>query len=163
MYYGAIKKFDIANGPGCRTSLWVSGCSRACKGCFNADSQSFTFGKEFTAQTIWELDSYLRDPNCSGLSILGGDPLEPENLLTVEHLCELMKIMHPTKTIWLWTGYLWEDVKQLPVMKYIDVLIDGPFVESKKDLTLKWRGSSNQRVIDVKKSLETGEVILLED
>lgn len=162
MNYAALKNFDIANGPGVRVSLFVSGCRRRCKGCFNSEAWDFEYGQEFTSETLQELDTLLANPHVAGLSILGGDPFELENREAVYRICEFAKLYYPRKTIWLWTGYLWEEVKDLPVMNYIDILVDGPFVEESKDLRLPYCGSSNQRVIDVQKSLKNGEVILWE-
>lgn len=162
MNYAKILPADIANGPGFRVSLFVSGCNRRCKGCFNEAAWSFTYGQEFTGETLQELVRLLDNPNIEGLSILGGDPFEPENRDVVYEICKLVKFLRPNKTIWVWTGYLFEDLEDLEVMKYVDVLVDGPFVEELKDLRLKWRGSSNQRVIDVNASLESGEVVLWE-
>lgn len=162
MNYADIKCPDIANGPGCRVSVFVSGCRRHCKGCFNSEAWDFNYGKEFTTETMFELLELLDSPNISGLSILGGDPFEPENWEAIYEICGLVRMLYPDKNIWLWTGYLWEDIKHIPVVKYIDVLIDGPFIEVQRDLTLYFRGSRNQRVIDVKKSLETGHVVKLE-
>ena len=160
MNYATIKPLDITNGPGIRVSLFVSGCRRKCKGCFNPETWSFTYGQEFTSETVQELVRLIDNPNISGLSILGGDPFEPENIETVYEICKLMKFLKPAKDIWVWTGYSLDDVWEERVLKYIDVLIYGRFEEDKKDLTLKWCGSSNQRVIDVQKSLKTGEIIL---
>lgn len=156
MYYATIKKFDIANGPGVRVSLFVSGCRNRCPGCFNPETWSFTYGQEFTSETLQELVRLYDNPNISGLSILGGDPFEPENIETVYEICKLMKILKPAKDIWVWTGYdfLEDGLINLPVMKYIDVLIDGRFEEDNKDLTLKWCGSTNQRIIDVAESVK---------
>ena len=156
MYYSKIIPYDLANGPNWRVSLFVSGCRRGCKACFNREAWDFTYGQEFTWETVHELERLLNDPNVEGLSILGGDPFEPENRPWVETLCAYVKHNCPGKTIWVWTGYdfLEDELIDLPVMKYIDVLVDGRFEESLKDLRLKWRGSSNQRVIDVPKSIE---------
>lgn len=162
MNYSNIIPRDIANGPGWRVSLFVSGCRRGCKGCFNKEAQDFNYGEKFSWETVHELEELLKDKNVAGLSILGGDPLEPENRLEIVSLCAYIKHNCPGKSIWVWTGYQWDDVKDLPVMHYIDILVDGPFVEELKDLRLKWRGSSNQRVIDVVASLESGEVVLAE-
>ena len=156
MYYGSIKPLDIANGPGIRVSLFVSGCRNRCKGCFNPETWSFTYGKEFSWETLHELERLLDNPHVEGLSILGGDPFEPENREWVETLCAYIKHNCPEKTIWVWTGYSWEDLRELPGMKYIDVLVDGRFEEDLKDLRLKYRGSSNQRVINVAESLKRG-------
>lgn len=162
MNYAKILPFDVGNGPGFRVSLWVSGCRRHCKGCFNKEVWDFKYGQEFDGETLHELVRLLDNPNIEGLSILGGDPFEEENRRAVYEICKLVKFLRPNKTIWVWTGYLFENLKELPVMKYMDVLVDGRFEEDKKDLRLKWRGSSNQRVIDVAESLETGEVVLID-
>lgn len=162
MNYAAIKNYDIANGPGCRVSLFVSGCRHHCKGCFNAEAQAFDYGTEYTAETRRELLNMLSDEHISGLSILGGEPFEPENREEVLQLCAAAKSWYPEKNIWIWTGGEFEDLKNLPVMQYIDVLIDGPFVETLKNLSLFYRGSLNQRVIDVKKSLEIGHAVKLQ-
>lgn len=162
MNYAAIKNYDIANGPGCRVSLFVSGCRHHCKGCFNAEAQAFDYGTEYTAETRRELLNMLSDEHISGLSILGGEPFEPENREEVLQLCAAAKSWYPEKNIWVWTGGEFEDLKNLPVMQYIDVLIDGPFIETLKNLSLFYRGSLNQRVIDVKKSLEIGHAVKLQ-
>ena len=162
MNYGQIRPLDIANGPGVRVSLFVSGCTRRCEGCFNPETWDFMYGEKFTWETVHEIEEMLKNPNVKGLSILGGDPLEPANVDWVETLCAYIKHNMPEKTIWVWTGGLWEDVCELPIMKHVDILVDGPFVSELKDLRLKYRGSSNQRVIDVKESLRTGEVVLWE-
>ena len=156
MYYGKIKNFDIANGPGVRVSLFVSGCRNRCPGCFQPETWNFNYGQEFTWETLHEIEEMLKNPNIDGLSILGGDPFEPENRQWVETLCAYIHCNLPEKTIWVWTGYdfLEDGLIDLPVMQYIDVLVDGKFEESLKELRLKWRGSSNQRVIDVKRSVE---------
>lgn len=162
MKYAEIKMYDIANGPGCRVSLFVSGCRRHCKGCFNEVAQSFDYGTDFTIETQLELLRKLSDEHIAGLSILGGEPFEPENRQDILELCRDAKSLYPTKDIWVWTGYLWENLKDLPVMNYIDVLIDGPFEIEHKDLGLFYRGSFNQRVIDIQKSREAGCAIRLE-
>lgn len=161
MNYATIKYPDIANGSGVRVSLFVSGCRRKCPGCFNQESQDFSYGQEFTWETLHEIERLVNDPNVSGLSILGGDPLEPENQEWIQTLCAYIRHNCPGKTIWLWTGDLWENVKDLSVMQYVDILVDGPFIEDFKDLRLKWRGSSNQRIIDVQESLKTGDIVEL--
>ena len=162
MHYSKILATDIANGPGWRVSLFVSGCRRACKGCFNKEAWDFNYGREFTWETLHEIEEYLKNPNVSGLSILGGDPFEPENREWVETLCAYVKHNCPGKDVWCWTGYSWEDVCDAGVMKYIDVLVDGRFEESLRDLRLKYRGSSNQRVVNVQESLKSGEVVLVD-
>lgn len=162
MNYAAIKFPDIANGPGVRVSLFVSGCRRGCKGCFNKEAWDFDYGQEFTWETVHEFERLVNNEHVAGLSVLGGDPFEPENIEWVEALCAYIK-HNCRKSIWLWTGFLWEDVKDLSVMKYIDILVDGPFEINKKNLSLPYCGSENQRVIDVQKSLASAEVILWKD
>lgn len=154
MYYGRIKNFDISNGPGVRVSLFVSGCRNQCKGCFNPETWNFNYGQEFNWDILHEIEAMLKNPNIEGLSILGGDPFEPENREWVEVICAYVKHNIPGKSIWVWTGYLWEDLRDLPVMEYIDVLVDGRYEEDNRDLRLKYRGSSNQRVIDIPNSRE---------
>jgi anaerobic ribonucleoside-triphosphate reductase activating protein len=160
MRYGKINKVDIANGPGVRVSVFVSGCRNRCKGCFNPETWSFKYGKEFTRQTIDKILEALKPGYITGLSILGGDPFEPENIGGVVALCMLAKEMYPDKSIWVYTGYKYEDLQYLSVMHYIDVLVDGPFIESEKDLRLAFRGSRNQRIIDVQASRSSGSVTL---
>lgn len=160
MYYGRINKTDIANGPGVRVSLFVSGCRNRCKGCFNPETWSFNYGKEFTLKTLIEIDKALEPDYIDGLTILGGDPFEPENIETVTAICKTLAIEHRLKTIWIYTGYNYEDIKDLEIMDYIDVLVDGPFIESKKDISLQFRGSSNQRIIDIPASRRSGEIKL---
>lgn len=160
MYYSKIFARDMGNGPGWRVSLFVSGCRNRCKGCFNPETWSFTYGQEFTSETLQELVRLVGDPNISGLSILGGDPFEPENRLDVGYICKTMKDEYPDKDIWVWTGYLFEDLKDLPTMQYIDVLVDGRFEQDLRDLRLNYCGSSNQRVIDVNESLKSGKTAL---
>lgn len=159
MNYSIIRPLDIANGPGVRVSLFVSGCRNRCKGCFNPETWDFNYGQEFTVDTWYELSEMLENPNVSGLSILGGDPFEPENREWVEDICDLVKHNFPDKSIWIWTGYSFEDLKDLSIMKYIDVLVDGRFEEDKKDLSLPYSGSWNQRVIDVQESVKRRCVI----
>lgn len=156
MNYSKILPYDIANGPGWRVSLFVSGCRNRCPGCFNKEAWDFNYGDIFSWETVHELEELLNNPHVEGLSILGGDPFEPENQEWVETLCAYIKHNCPGKSIWVWSGYMWEDLCDIPVMQYIDVLVDGPFVEDLKDLRLKYRGSSNQRVIDVVESLKRG-------
>jgi anaerobic ribonucleoside-triphosphate reductase activating protein len=153
---------DISNGPGWRVSLFVSGCRNQCSGCFNKDAWDFEYGKKFSWDIIHEIERLVSNPNIRGLSILGGEPLEPENISSVEALCAYIKEKFPEKDIWLWTGYdfIEDGLIKHSIMRYIDVLVDGRFEEDKKDLTLKYRGSSNQRIIDVSKSLEHGCAIM---
>lgn len=162
MNYGKINPIDIANGPGVRVSVFVSGCEHRCPGCFNPETWDFEYGKPFGMTQIVGVLNLGKPDYISGLSILGGEPLHPKNEHTAL-LCHAWKHVFPDKPIWVYTGYLWEDVKQLYFLKYVDVLVDGPFVADKKELTLKFRGSSNQRIIDVQKSLRRGTVVLWED
>lgn len=161
MYYADIRKLDIANGPGIRTSLFVSGCRRRCKNCFNPETWDFKYGKIFDRAALHELMDALAKPEIQGLSVLGGDPLEPENIPVVEDICKKVRAWFPQKDIWLWTGRMWEDVKDLTLFYDVDVLVDGPFIEEQKDLRLKYRGSANQRVIDILASRRAGKVVEL--
>ena len=150
MNYSGINFCDTANGPGVRVSLFVSGCSLHCKGCFNKEAWDRQFGKPFTDETLNTLLEALREPYVDGLSLLGGDPLEPYNEALLERICSLVRDRFPDKTIWLWTGRKYEEVKDKPIMKYVDVLVDGPFIEKfKTNEQGKYYGSSNQRVITI--------------
>lgn len=172
MYYGKINTHDIANGEGVRVSLFVSGCPHKCKGCFNPETWNYDYGEEFTVDTFKEIIEALAPEHISGLTILGGEPLAPRNILDITALCVGIRRIYPTKTIWLYTGYVWEDVKDevvylgrysyTSIFDYIDVLVDGRFILEEKDISLKFRGSRNQRIIDVPKSLSSGSVVLKE-
>lgn len=165
MYYGKIKKTDIANGPGVRVSLFVSGCRNHCKGCFQPETWSFNYGQEYDGvNTTNEIIEALSPEYISGLSILGGDPIERENISEVVTLCYLVKRLYPDKTIWLYTGYKYEDIAEMypNVLEVIDVMVDGPFIEDLKDISLVFRGSSNQRIIDVPESVRSGRVVEVE-
>ena len=162
MKYSQIRSLDIANGPGTRISIFCQGCERMCKNCFNPETWDFEGGKEFTEQAM-ELLLELAKPNyISGISILGGEPVHPKNLPEVLKLTRRFKEVYPNKTIWLWTGYQIEDVFEDLVDSGIDVVVDGRFVEELKDLRLKYRGSSNQRIINLKETIRTGDSILYE-
>ena len=167
MKYAKIRKMDISNGEGVRVSLFVQGCSFHCKNCFNQETWDFNGGKEFTTAEIQKIIELADKDYIAGLSILGGEPLHNNNVDEVFHIVATFKEKFPNKDIWLWTGFKFEDAikdsKRKLILCNIDVLIDGQFEEDKKDLTLKWRGSSNQRVIDCKKSLAENKVILKED
>ena len=173
MNYATIKNCDIANGPGVRVSLFVSGCTHRCKGCFNEIAWDFDYGEPFTQKTIDSILQMLAPDYVQGLTLLGGEPFEPQNQPAIVDLLRQIKTRDPEKTVWAFTGYLF-DRDILPgklgdpeitreFISFVDVLVDGPFIEAKKDLMLRFRGSSNQRLIDVKKSLATGEVVLWED
>ena len=163
MNYGKIKPVDIANGDGVRVSLFVSGCPHHCKGCFNSELWKYSAGQDFTHESISEIINLCSKPYISGLSLLGGEPLVKNNLSAVELVSVFFKRYLPNKTIWCYTGYIWEEVKHMNILKYIDVLVDGQFVEELKDPRLKFRGSSNQRIIDVPASLKSGNVVLRKD
>ena len=173
MNYANIKDFDIANGPGIRISLFVSGCTHHCKGCFNRDAWDFDYGQPFTHETIEQIVQMMKPAYIKGLTLLGGEPFEPQNQGPIVELLRRIKEEYPNKSIWAFSGYLfdkdilsgrlgnWEITKEY--LSYLDVLVDGPFVEAEKDLMLRFRGSSNQRLIDVPKSLASGNVVLWED
>ena len=173
MHYATIKNCDIANGPGVRVSLFVSGCTHRCPGCFNEVAWDFNYGEPFTQQTVETILNMLRPNYVKGLTLLGGEPFEPENQPAIVELLRQVKTIYPEKSIWAFSGYLfdkdilasrlgpWEVTKEY--LSYLDVLVDGPFVQSKKDLSLRFRGSSNQRLIDVQASLEKGTIVLWED
>lgn len=173
MNYATIKNCDIANGPGVRVSLFVSGCTHHCKGCFNEVAWDFDYGEPFTQQTIDMILEMLRPDYIRGITLLGGEPFEPQNQPALVDLLRQIKAAYPEKSIWAFSGYLF-DKDILPgclgdpavtkeFLSYLDVLVDGPFVEAKKNLSLRFRGSSNQRIIHVPSSLEKGEIVLWED
>ena len=165
MYYGRIKKTDIANGPGVRVSLFVSGCRNHCTGCFQPETWSFNYGQEYDGvNTVNDIIEALSPEYISGLSILGGDPIERENISEVVALCYLVKRLYPNKTIWLYTGYKYEDIAEMypNILEVIDVMVDGPFIEDLKDISLVFRGSSNQRIINVPESVRSGRVVEVE-
>ena len=160
MRYNTIRQLDIANGPGCRVSLFVQGCSFNCPGCFNGIAKDFSGGTEFTDQTMELLLALAEPSQISGISLLGGEPLHPRNRQAVLDLVKKFKSVYPNKTVWLWTGYLWEDLADELKDSGIDVVVDGPFIEDLKDLRLKFRGSSNQRIVDCKKSTKDNIILV---
>ena len=172
MHFASIKNCDIANGEGVRTSLFVSGCRRHCPFCFNYQTWDFNFGKEYTQEVEDEIVESLSPSYVKGLSLLGGEPFEPENQLELVKLLRRVKKEFPNKTIWCYTGNVLErDLLNksfyttevtLEMLSLIDVLVDGEFVQDLKNISLEFRGSSNQRIIDVKKTLASGEVVLYE-
>lgn len=173
MNYATIKNNDIANGPGVRVSLFVSGCTHRCKGCFNEVAWDFDYGEPFTQETIDSILKMLAPDYIQGITLLGGEPFEPQNQPAIVDLLRQIKKLYPGKSIWAFSGYLfdkdilagklgpWEITEEY--LSYLDVLVDGRFVEEKKDLSLRFRGSSNQRLIDVQKSLQTGDIVLWDD
>jgi anaerobic ribonucleoside-triphosphate reductase activating protein len=162
MNYSQIRNLDIANGPGCRIAIFCSGCTNRCKGCFQPETWDFNYGKEFTEDTLNSILELAKPDYIAGLSILGGDPAHPRNLPEVLKLTKKFKEVYPEKDIWMWTGYRLEDIFEDLIDSKIDVVVDGKFVEELKDLRLKYRGSSNQRIIDLKETLRTGDLTLYE-
>ncbi len=170
MNYATIKNCDIANGPGVRVSLFVSGCTHRCPGCFNEVAWDFNYGEPFTQDTIDYLLQLLRPDYIQGITLLGGEPFEPQNQEAVVELLRQVKKTYPKKSVWAFSGYLFEkDILSGRIgnteefLSYLDVLVDGPFIEAKKNLSLRFRGSENQRLIDVPASLQKGETVLWQD
>ena len=160
MRYNKIRKMDIADGPGVRVSIFMQGCTFNCKNCFNPETHDFAGGKEFTQNTINKVIELSDNDNIEGLSILGGEPMHPKNIDGTKELAKAFKEKYPEKNVWVWSGFQFDkDLKDKDALKYIDVLVDGQFVEELHDPTLKWRGSSNQRVIDVQKSLKEKQIV----
>ena len=164
MKYNTIRKSDISNGPGIRVSIFMQGCEFHCKNCFNPETWAFDEGIEFTDETINTIIDLASKDHIKGLSILGGEPLHPKNLEASTKLAKIFKEKYPNKDIWVWSGFLFEDyVKKQEIVKYIDVLVDGRYVDELHDFRLQFRGSSNQRIIDVKKSLKTGKIEIIKE
>ena len=165
MKYAKIRKYDISNAPGICTTLFVSGCTHNCEACFNKEQQDFNYGNEFTKEIEDEFIEYVKSKQVKGVNILGGEPMQQLMDNTLLNLLKRIK-KETNKPIWLWSGYTYEEIisnsRRLELLEEVDVLIDGKFEISKRDLMLKYRGSSNQRIIDVKKSLEAKEVVLYE-
>ena len=173
MNYATIKPRDIANGPGVRVSLFVSGCTHRCPGCFNEEAWDFSYGQPFDQSVIDRILEDLAPPFVKGLTLLGGEPFDPRNQAPILELLRQVRAKYPEKSIWCFTGYLF-DRDLLPgrlgdpsitraYLEHLDVLVDGPFIQAQKDLTLRFRGSANQRLIDVPTSLQRGTVVLWED
>ncbi|SEL65712.1 anaerobic ribonucleoside-triphosphate reductase activating protein [Butyrivibrio sp. ob235] len=173
MNYGEIKTTDIANGTGVRTSLFVSGCTHHCKGCFNEETWDFNFGKPFTKEVEDEIIESLKPAYVNGLTILGGEPMEIQNQKVLRPFIERVRREFPNKSIWVYSGYLWEELTDEenkrchsedtePILSIIDVLVDGEFKLELKNISLRFRGSSNQRVINVPATRESGSVVLSE-
>lgn len=160
MRYHNITKDDMLNGDGLRVVLWVAGCAHACPGCHNPVTWNPEGGLPFDESARREIYEELEKDYVSGITFSGGDPLHPANIRGVTELARQIRSDFPDKTIWLYTGSTWNEVRDLEVARYVDVLVDGTFQEAKKDNTLRWKGSSNQQVIDVQKTLKTGEVVL---
>lgn len=160
MKYNKIRKMDIANGPGIRVSIFMQGCSFHCEGCFSEETWDFEKGKEFTDETIKQVLDLCNNPTIKGLSILGGEALHPKNIEGTTKLAKAFKETFPNKNLWIWSGFLFENIKDKKVLKYTDVLVDGQFKIKLRNPKLKYCGSTNQRVIDVQKSLKKGDIIL---
>ncbi len=164
MRYNLIRKMDISDGPGVRASIFMQGCEFHCKNCFNPETWDFNGGKEFTDDTIKEVLDICAQPQIKGLSILGGEPMHPNNIEGTTKLAKAFKEKYPEKTVWVWSGFKFDEyLKDKEVAKYVDVIVDGQYKDELHDFRLKWRGSSNQRVIDVQKSLKEDKVVLFED
>ena len=172
MNYATIKPIDVANGPGVRVSLFVSGCTHHCKGCFNSKAWDFNYGKPFEKQAEEEIFSALSPDYIEGFSLLGGEPFEPQNQETLLPFLRKLKDKFPNKSIWCYSGYSFEDIvagnvgdklTAMSMLSLIDILVDGEFIEEQKDLHLRFRGSANQRVIDVKKSLRSDSIVFWDD
>ncbi len=172
MHYCAIKKSDIANGEGIRTTLFVSGCRNRCKGCFQPETWDFNYGEEFTEKTEAEIFSTFENPSVAGLTLLGGEPMEAENQIGLLPLLRKLKEKFPNKTVWLYTGNLYEELTAEPgsnpkalditkeLLSYVDILVDGRFEEEKHRLGLRFRGSENQRIIDMNKTREQDSIVI---
>ncbi len=160
MRYNKIRKMDISNGPGVRVSIFMQGCTFNCPGCFNKETHDFNGGKEFDDNTINKVLDLASKDYIAGLSILGGEPMHPKNIEGTTKLAKQFKEKYPNKDIWVWTGFRFEDIKDYEIFNYLDVLIDGKFDIKLSDPTLKYKGSSNQRVIDIKQSLKNKKVVL---
>lgn len=161
MRYHNITKDDMLNGEGLRVVLWLAGCEHACPGCQNPITWDVNGGIPFDEAAKQEIFDELEKPYISGITFSGGDPLHTKNRKETGELINEIKSRYPNKNIWVYTGYEWQDVKQLPFMENVDVLVDGRFVEALKDVQLPWKGSSNQKVIDVAQSLKLGKIVLL--
>ena len=162
MRYNTIRKMDISDGPGVRVSIFMQGCTFNCKNCFNPETHDFNGGEEFTDETIQEVLDLCDKEFITGLSILGGEPMHPKNIKGTIKLAKAFKERYPDKTIWSWSGFLIDNIVDKAVLNYLDVLVDGQYVDELHNPTLKRKGSSNQRVIDVQKSLKQNEIILID-
>ncbi|MBR6504401.1 MAG: anaerobic ribonucleoside-triphosphate reductase activating protein [Clostridia bacterium] len=162
MRYNKIRKMDISNGPGVRVSVFMQGCSFNCKNCFNKETHDFEGGKEFNDNTIERILELCDNENIEGLSILGGEPMHPSNIEGTTKLAKAFKEKFPNKNIWSWSGYSFDnDLKDKEVIKYLDVLVDGRYKDELSNPTLKWKGSENQRVINVQESLKDSNIVLI--
>ena len=163
MRYNKIRKMDISNGPGVRVSIFMQGCAFNCKNCFNPETHDFNAGQEFSEDTIKKVLALCENEHVEGLSILGGEPMNPQNIEGTTALAKAFKEKYPNKNLWAWSGYKFdEDLKDKEVLNYLDVLVDGVYIDEKRNPKLKWRGSENQRVIDIKESLKQHKVVTMD-
>ena len=163
MRFNRIRNMYSSNGPGVRVTIFMQGCPFHCKNCFNPETWDFNDGNPFDDETIDEVLKLCEMSHIAGLSILGGEPMHPSNIKGTTKLARMFKEKFPNKTLWSWTGYTYEQIKDKEVFDYLDVLVDGQFVDELRNPNLKWKGSSNQRVIDIKKTREKNEIVLFED
>ena len=164
MRYNKIRKMDIADGPGVRVSIFTQGCSFNCKNCFNQETHDFNGGKEFNDETLNHILDLCNNDHIEGLSILGGEPMHPQNIEGPTKLAKAFKEKYPNKSLWAWSGYSFDnDLKDKEVAKYLDVIVDGRYEDDLRNPKLKWKGSENQRVIDVQKSLADSKIVLFKD
>lgn len=164
MRYNKIRKMDIADGPGVRVSIFTQGCSFNCKNCFNQETHDFNGGKEFNDETLNHILDLCNNEHIEGLSILGGEPMHPQNIEGTTKLAKAFKEKYPNKSLWAWSGYSFDnDLKEKEVAKYLDVIVDGRYEDDLRNPKLKWKGSENQRVIDVQKSLADSKIVLFKD
>ena len=163
MRYNKIRKMDISNGPGVRVSIFLQGCAFKCKNCFNPETHDFNGGLEFNQDVVNKVLELANKDHIAGLSILGGEPMHPKNIEATKMLAKAFKEKYPDKTVWVWSGFLFDNLKDKDVLNYIDVLVDGQFVDELRDPMLHWKGSSNQRVIDVQESLKNNKIILFDE
>ncbi len=164
MKYNLIRKMDISNGPGVRVSIFMQGCAFHCKNCFNKETWDFNTGYDFNEETINEVLDLCKKDHIKGLSILGGEPMHPNNEDGTAKLAKAFKEKYPNKSVWMWSGYKFDEgLKDKEALKYVDVLVDGTYTDELRNPTLKWKGSSNQRVIDVKNSLKENKIVLFEE
>ena len=170
MNYADIKQFDVANGPGVRVSVFVSSCTHYCKGCFNKEAWDFHYGREFTEETIKQVLEFMEPSYVKGLTVLGGEPMDPRNQPAVLELLKRVREVYPNKSVWMFTGYdyekdilgrMWDEIPETrEILSCLEVLVDGEFVEELKNLALRFKGSSNQRTILVQESLAAETVVL---
>lgn len=163
MHYASIRHMDTSNGEGIGVALFVQGCNHCCKNCFNQETWDFNGGKEWTSELEELLLSFCSKSYISRLSILGGEPLHPKNIDTVIEIAKKFKARYPEKKLYIWTGYLYQEICNKEILKYADIIIDGKYIDELRDLRLALKGSSNQRVIDVRETEKTGNIVLFKE